>query len=185
ILVHLQKAIHEEDCRAYREAYDLLLELKSRQADLDLRRALLGKLESAAPSWAAAIRNRTGAHGRGEPPRDPAAAWIWRQLNDELDRRASVSLEALQTRSDKFREQLRRVTVGLIDKRAWSAQSRRTSARQRQALVGWLDTIRRIGKGHVIRVSLLRAEAARKMSECRSAPPAPLLPPSRVLAPFA
>src|SRR5256884_501828 len=73
ILVHLQKAIHEEDCRAYREAYDLLLELKSRQADLDLRRALLGKLESAAPAWAAAIRNRTGVHGRGEPPRDPAA----------------------------------------------------------------------------------------------------------------
>src|SRR5215471_8928088 len=40
ILVHLQKSIHEEDCAAYRDAYDQLLELKSRQADLDLRRAL-------------------------------------------------------------------------------------------------------------------------------------------------
>src|SRR6266566_935749 len=184
ILVHLQKAIHEEDCRAYREAYDLLLELKSRQADLDLRRALLGKLESAAPAWAAAIRNRTGVHGRGEPPRDPAAAWIWRQLNDELDRRASVSLEALQTKSEKLREQLRRVTVELIDKRAWSAQARRTSPRQRQALVGWLDTIRRIGKGHGIRVSLLRAEAARKMTECRSAVPVWVMPLSRVVENF-
>src|SRR5260221_8949795 len=165
----LLSAVIDEDSSEYREAYERLLELKSQQADLDLRRALLAKLESAAPAWASAIRNRTGTHGRGEPPRDPAAAWTWRQLNDELDRRGSVSVESLQAKSEKLREQLRRTTVGLIDTRAWAAQARRTSSRQRQALVGWLDTIRRIGKGHGIRVSLLRAEAARKMSECRTA----------------
>jgi very-short-patch-repair endonuclease len=184
VVSKLLATVKDEDSTGYRDAYERLLELKSRQADLDLRRALITKLESAAPSWAAAIRNRTAAHGRGEPPRDPAAAWTWRQLNDELDRRASVSLEALQSKSEKFREQLRRVTVGLIDKRAWSAQARRTSSRQRQALVGWLDTIRRIGKGHGIRVSLLRAEAARKMSECRSAVPVWVMPLSRVVENF-
>ncbi len=184
VISKLLAAVKDEDSNVYRDAYERLLELKSRQADLDLRRALLTKLESAAPSWAAAIRNRAGVHGRGEPPRDPAAAWTWRQLNDELDRRAGVSLEALQTKSEKFREQLRRVTVGLIDKRAWSAQARRTSSRQRQALVGWLDTIRRIGKGHGIRVALLRAEAARKMSECRSAVPVWVMPLSRVVENF-
>ena len=184
ILVHLQKSIHEEDCVAYREAYDQLLELKSRQADLDLRRTLLSKLESAAPAWATGIRNRNGVHGRGEPPRDPAAAWIWRQLNDELDRRAEASLEALQSKIEKLREHLRRVTVDLIDRRAWSWQARRTSPHQRQALVGWLDTIRRIGKGHGIRVGLLRAEAARKMSECRSAVPVWVMPLSRVVENF-
>src|SRR5712691_4882776 len=184
VISKLLAAAKDEDSNVYRDAYERLLELKSRQADLDLRRALLTKLESAAPSWAAAIRNRAGVHGRGEPPRDPAAAWIWRQLNDELDRRAGVSLEALQSKSEKFREQLRRVTVGLIDRRAWSAQARRTSPRQRQALVGWLDTIRRIGKGHGIRVALLRAEAARKMSECRSAVPVWVMPLSRVVENF-
>jgi very-short-patch-repair endonuclease len=184
VISKLLAAVKDEDSNDYRDAYERLLELKSRQADLDLRRALLAKLESAAPSWAAVIRNRTGAHGRGEPPRDPAAAWTWRQLNDELDRRSGVSLEALQSKSEKLREQLRRVTVGLIDKRAWSAQARRTSSRQRQALVGWLDTIRRIGKGHGIRVALLRAEAARKMSECRSAVPVWVMPLSRVVENF-
>jgi very-short-patch-repair endonuclease len=184
VVSKLFATVKDEDSPGYRDAYERLLELKSRQADLDLRRSLLAKLESAAPSWAAAIRNRTGAHGRGEPPRDPAAAWTWRQLNDELDRRAAVSLEVLQSKSEKFRELLRRVTVGLIDKRAWSAQARRTSPRQRQALVGWLDSIRRIGKGHGIRVSLLRAEAARKMSECRSAVPVWVMPLSRVVENF-
>jgi very-short-patch-repair endonuclease len=176
--------VSDENSHRYREGYERLLELKSRQADLDLRRILLAKLETAAPAWAGAIRNRTGVHGRGEPPRDAASAWTWRQLNDELDRRASVSLEALQAKSEKLREQLRRVTVELIDKRAWYSQAHRTSTRQRQALVGWLDTIRRIGKGHGVRVSLLRTEAARKMTECRGAVPVWVMPLSRVVENF-
>ena len=180
----LLTAVRDEDSSQYAGAYEQLLELKSRQADLDLRRSLITKLESAAPAWAGAIRNRTGVHGRGEPPNDPDGAWTWRQLNDELDRRSGVSLEALQTKSEKLNEQLRRATVGLIDKRAWSAQAHRTSSRQRQALVGWLDTIRRIGKGHGIRVSLLRAEATRKMSECRGAVPVWVMPLSRVVENF-
>jgi very-short-patch-repair endonuclease len=184
VIGQLLAAVNDENSNLYREAYQRLLELKSKQADLDLRRSLLAKLETAAPAWAGAIRNRSGVHGRGEPPRDAASAWTWRQLNDELDRRASVSLEVLQAKSEKLREQLRRVTVELIDKRSWASQARRTSSRQRQALVGWLDTIRRIGKGHGIRVSILRAEAARKMSECRGAVPVWVMPLSRVVENF-
>ena len=184
VIGRLLAGVADENPNRYREAYEHLLELKSKQADLDLRRTLLAKLETAAPAWAGAIRNRTGVHGRGEPPRDVASAWTWRQLNDELDRRGSVSLEALQAKSEKLREQLRRATVELIDKRSWGSQARRTSSRQRQALVGWLDTIRRIGKGHGIRVSLLRTEAARKMSECRGAVPVWVMPLSRVVENF-
>jgi very-short-patch-repair endonuclease len=184
VIGRLLAAVADEDSNLYGDAYQRLLELKSKQADLDLRRSLLAKLETAAPAWASAIRNRTGVHGRGEPPRDAASAWTWRQLNDELDRRASISLEVLHGKSEKLREQLRRATVELIDKRSWSSQARRTSSRQRQALVGWLDTIRRIGKGHGIRVSLLRAEAAKKMSECRGAVPVWVMPLSRVVENF-
>jgi very-short-patch-repair endonuclease len=184
VIGQLLTAVNDENHNRYHEAYERLLELKSKQADLDLRRTLLAKLETAAPAWAGAIRNRSGVHGRGEPPHDAASAWTWRQLNDELDRRSSVSLEALQAKSEKLREQLRRATVELIDKRSWSSQARRTSSRQRQALVGWLDTIRRIGKGHGVRVSLLRAEAARKMNECRGAVPVWVMPLSRVVENF-
>jgi very-short-patch-repair endonuclease len=184
VIVQLLAGVTDENPNRYREGYERLLELKSKQADLDLRRALLAKLETAAPAWAGAISNRTGVHGRGEPPRDVASAWTWRQLNDELDRRSSVSLESLQTKSERLGEQLRRATVELIDKRSWGSQARRTSSRQRQALVGWLDTIRRIGKGHGVRVSLLRAEAARKMSACRGAVPVWVMPLSRVVENF-
>jgi very-short-patch-repair endonuclease len=184
VIVQLASAVTRREAEDYRNAYARLLELQNRQSDLSLRRTLLGKMESAAPAWAAAIRNRKGIHGRREVPGDASSAWLWRQISDELDRRAGVALESLQTNSERLREQLQRVTVELIDRRAWAFQARRTSSHQRQSLVGWLDTIRRIGKGHGVRVPLLRAEAARKMSECRGAVPVWIMPLSRVVENF-
>jgi very-short-patch-repair endonuclease len=172
------------DSVAYAEAYSRLAGICSRHPLFDLRRSLLSQLGTAAPDWAACIRNRQGIHGVGEIPGDPIQAWTWRQLNDELAQRAGVSIDSLQSRSEKLREELRRVTVDLIDRRAWAFQARRTVPQQRQALIGWLDTIRRIGKGTGIRVPLLRAEAARKMSECRGAVPVWVMPLSRVVENF-
>jgi len=102
--------------------------LKNRQADLDLRHALLDRLGVVAPAWAARIARRDGVHGGSEIPGDPERAWVWRQLNDELERRSAISLEGLQRQSEKLREKLRSVTVDLIDRRAWAFQALRTFA---------------------------------------------------------
>jgi very-short-patch-repair endonuclease len=184
VTARLADSTGRQDSSAYAEAYARLLEVHGRKSHFELRASLLSRLVSVAPAWAASIRNREGVHGDGEIPGDPVHAWTWRQLNDELVRRASLSMESLQGQSERLREELRRVTVDLIDRRAWAFQARRTSPHQRQALIGWLDTIRRIGKGTGIRVPLLRAEAARKMSECRGAVPVWVMPLSRVVENF-
>jgi very-short-patch-repair endonuclease len=184
VIARLADAVRRMDSGSYAEAHARLAEILGRRADFDLRHALLNRIEGVAPAWAGSIRNRDGVHGGGEVPGDPMRAWSWRRLNDELERRAGASLDALQSQSEKLREQVRQVTIDLIDRRAWAHQARRTSPHQRQALIGWLDTIRRIGKGTGIRVPLLRAEAARKMSECRSAVPVWVMPLSRVVENF-
>jgi very-short-patch-repair endonuclease/DNA polymerase III delta prime subunit len=184
VTADLASATSAADPKAYLHAFGVLADLRSRSDDLSRRNELLKKLETTAPSWAAAVRNRSGQHGREQPPGDPEAAWVWRQLVEELDRRGSISLEQLQAKNDNLREQLRHVTVDLIDRRAWAFQAKRTTSRQRQALIGWLDTIRRIGKGTGIRVPMLRAEAAKKMRECRSAVPVWVMPLSRVVENF-
>ena len=73
---------------------------KGRQADLDLRRTLLGKAPKAPRLWLGGRGAKSHRSARPGVNRlaHPAAAWIWRQLNDELDRCSSVSLEALQTK---------------------------------------------------------------------------------------
>ena len=184
ILQRLAEAVDRRDPDGYALAHEHLASIMSRRGDFELRRDLLSRLELSAPEWAAAIHRREGAHAMGNLPGDAEQAWQWRQLNEELERRSSTSLEALQSESEKLREKLRRVTVDLIDRRAWALQALRTSPLQRQALIGWLDTIRRIGKGTGLRVPLLRAEAARKMSECRGAVPVWVMPLSRVVENF-
>jgi very-short-patch-repair endonuclease len=183
-IAQLRDAVHRLDSAGYAAAHAHLIDLVNRRPDFDLRDALLNRLESAAPRWAACIRGREGVHGNAEIPGDLGRAWTWRRLSDELERRSGVSLEALQSQSEKLRDEIRRTTIDLIDRRAWAYQARRTSPPQRQALIGWLDTIRRIGKGTGIRVPLLRAEAARKMSECRNAVPVWVMPLSRVVENF-
>ena len=184
VIARLREAVKTLDLESYSGAFERLVELHSRRSDLENRRKLLARLEPVAPNWAAAIRDRLGPHGGREIPGDPAAAWLWRQLHDELERRAKVSIEDLQQTIKRLSQELQRITAELIDRRAWAAQVRRTTLSQRQALIGWLDTVRKMGKGYGRRVPRLRVEAARKMSECRTAVPVWIMPLSRVVENF-
>jgi very-short-patch-repair endonuclease len=180
----LYDAVSDCDPESYRTAYGRLLELQSLRSELARRKELLARLELAAPGWAAAVRTRAGVHAASSMPSNSSDAWTWRQLHDELENRASISLEEIQASIDRCNEELRAVTIELIDRKAWAFQAKRTSLSQRQALIGWLDTIRKIGKGTGIRAPRLRAEAARKMTECRGAVPVWVMPLSRVVENF-
>jgi superfamily I DNA and/or RNA helicase len=92
----------------------------------------------------------------------------------------------LQDKSDRCVRDLQVVTAELIERRSWAAQLRRTerNLRQKQSLVGWLDTVKKIGKGTGIRVPKLKAEANRLMTECRGAVPVWIMPLSRVAESF-
>jgi very-short-patch-repair endonuclease len=184
VISRFRAAIDQFDVKVYQEAFTRLVDLEHRRTELKLRHALLAKLETVAPGWGAAIRDRIGVHGTRELPGDPDTAWLWLQLRLELTKRASVSLEELQRELEGLKERFRITTVDLIDRSSWSFQTKRTSLSQRQALIGWLDTIRKIGKGHGIRVPKLKAEAARKMSDCRGAVPVWIMPLSRVVDNF-
>ncbi|HWG45703.1 MAG TPA: AAA domain-containing protein, partial [Gemmataceae bacterium] len=63
-------------------------------------------------------------------------------------------------------------------------QVRHTSLAQRQALVGWLHTIGRIGKGFGKRAAMLRRVAQQKMEDCRTAVPVWIMPLARVAESF-
>jgi len=180
----LREAVESQDSRAYRRAHTRLVEMHELQRKLQRRNVLLTQLETVAPAWAAAIRARNAQHASATVPGDPSHAWVWRQIQDELDRRASVPIDDLQASIDGLTGELQATTIDLIDRRAWMFQGRRTSLPQRQALIGWLDTIRKIGKGTGIRAPRLRSEAARKMTECWGAVPVWVMPLSRVVENF-
>jgi very-short-patch-repair endonuclease len=184
VVQQLQAAVEQLDVQAYQQAFERLADLAVRREVLHRRQALLAQLEQAAPAWASAIRHRAGVHGEAELPGNPHDAWRWRQLDDELERRASVSLDALQTQIATLSSDLQRTTALLVEKKAWAARVRRTTPEQQRALQGWKQLMQRAGKGKGKRAPRLLAEARRLMPICQSAVPVWIMPLSRVVDNF-
>src|SRR5229473_3435976 len=184
VLLLLRDAVKRRDPHAYRAAYSSLLDFYAKHESLQRRRALLAKLEKVAPGWATAIRERIGNHGERDLPGEPEKAWLWRQLYDELDRLARLSLEDIQDRINRLSKELFTVTADLVEKRAWAQQIRRTSLEQRRALQGWRELMKKVGKGTGKRAPRLLAEARKLIPICQTAIPVWIMPLSRVMESF-
>lgn len=184
VLNKLRGAVADRDSVDYLASFRRLVHLHQQRDALQKRRTFLARLEQVAPSWAASIRAREGSHGLPTPPPNINAAWIWRQLTDELDRRQTLSFDDILKKIERLSNELRSVTADLIDYRAWASQVRRTTLPKRQALLGWLDTVRKRGFERGKRAHILQAQAARLMSKCKSAVPVWVMPLSRVVENF-
>ena len=173
----LREAIQGGHVAGYQTAHNDLLRLKAVEQDLARRSELLDRLTKSAAAWASAIENRLPRHGESQPPGDPSLAWEWRQLNDELDRRANVSLDQLQQRIECLTGQLLEVTAELVEKRTWLKQIQQTDSSQKQALGAFAamrNKLTKTGKG--VRDAELRAAARHEMSSARDAVPVWIMP---------
>jgi very-short-patch-repair endonuclease len=187
----LLRAVESRNIIEYRYLHDKLLEAITRRKYVRRRQELIQRLqgdlragESIAAAWAAAILNRSSEHGKDKLPGDPIAAWEWRQLNDELDRRSEVDIQQLKENAENLALQIKQATIKLIEQRAWANQVRRTTHQDRQLLIGWYDTLRRIGKGTGKQAPRLEEDARRKMSSCRKAVPVWIMPIARLVENF-
>ena len=160
----------------YREQYAEVERLRSITERARRREAFLSRLDKAAPTWAAAVRVRSGLHGRALPPGDLTAAWRWRQFENELNRRDLVSIPDLMRQLEDARKRLRGTTTELVDRKAWRAQVARTSLNERQALLGFAEAKRKIGRGTGKRAAQFAKAARDRMSDARSAVPVWIMP---------
>lgn len=184
VAASLLQSVDQVAGEQYAVAYRRLSELSDQQQQLLRRQQRLQQLRTAAPAWADQVEGRRGAHGEAAPPGDLQLAWQWRQLQDELERRAAVSLEELQKRISRLTTDLQQVTTSLVEKRAWAAQARRTTLAQQQALTGWLQLNKRAGKRTGKRAPKYLAEARKLMPICQTAVPVWIMPLSRVVESF-
>ena len=184
LMKRAQVAIEHRDLQAYSACYAYIIGLCERQKEQQKRSILLTKLERAAPSWAASIRERDDTHGAAQVPATVDEAWLCKKLKDELNRRTSISLADVQERIASNTTALQMITAELVEKKAWAAQIRRTTLEQRRALQGWKELMRKVGKGTGKRAPQLLAEARQLMPLCQTAVPVWIMPLSRVVQNF-
>lgn len=183
----LRQALRDASPADYQSAYEELVRLKNLELDLSCRHELLGRLACSAPAWVSAIENRLAQHSQPQLPGDPHSAWEWRQLHDELERRASVSFCQLQQQIERLGQQLLEVTAQLVEKQTWMNQVRKNNANpaQKQALGAYAAMRNRLTKtGKGVRDAALRAAARREMATAKDAVPVWIMPLAEVADTF-
>jgi very-short-patch-repair endonuclease len=181
----LREAVQNASADEYERCYEELIRLKQLEPEVSRRYQLIERLTKSAPNWASVVYNRVGKHGQEQMPGDPTSAWEWRQFHDELERRASVSLEDLQQRIENINEQLLSVTADLIDKQTWLNQIRQTTGQQHQALGAYAalrNKLSKTGTGKLDKVFL--AEARKELAAAKDAVPVWIMPLNEVADAF-
>jgi very-short-patch-repair endonuclease len=169
---------------ALERARGLFEELLQKKADFERKEALLLRLEPVAPEWAQKILDREGKHADSKPPGDPQRAWLYNQLSSAFRERGRVNQNELQERLENLQKDLRQANARLAGLLAWAAQLKKITPSQRQALIGWLDTVKRIGKGTGKKAPRLKKEAKKQMEACREAVPVWIMPMAQVVETF-
>lgn len=180
----IRRAVKEKDSQAYQEAYERIIGLAALFQSRRDRTSYLSQLGRAAPGWADSLNRRVGLHGFSTPPGDVENAWRWAVLNAVLNETDSTSLEELMIDLNKLEDSLRVVTSKLVSELAWASQLEQTSLSQRLALTGWVQAMRRIGRGTGKRARGLMDAARKLMSDSRTAVPVWIMPISRVVESF-
>ena len=184
VVQKLRRAVDARTVNDYYEAYLRLEQLHQLFPIYQERLTRLKRLRVTAPDWADTVEQRLKPHDGTTAPGLPISAWRWRQFTQELDCRATLSVPEIQIRIERLGDQLRDETIGLVEKRAWAALLGKVSHAQRQALLGWVATMKKIGAGTGRTVPALMRQARHEMEQARGAVPVWIMPFSQVTKSF-
>lgn len=179
----LLMAAEAYDSRTYRDAFAVLEETYAKTSLKAKREDYLSRLSPVAPQWTDAIRGRDGIHGEAIVPSDIADAWKWKQYYGIIEEITAEPFLELQKRSLALSKEYRRITAQYAEKSAWYDLLRRTEhdISMKQALIGWKQTIKKIGKGTGKNAPMYRAKARELMVKCQSAVPGWIMPIGKAL----
>ena len=179
----LINSILDYNVKKYREFYLILEEVYEKKNIKQKREYYLNRLSLVAPQWASAISNRNGIHGKETVPEDILDAWKWKQYNGIIESIVSEPFVDLQKQSVTLSRKYREITAKYAEKSAWYNLLRRTEndISLKQALVGWKQTVKKIGKGTGKNAPKYRAYARKLMSKCQNAVPAWVMPIGKAL----
>ena len=181
---NILEAVKENNIKEFDVLYKTTCEIYLKKEVYKKRMKILEELGSYAKDWSGAIKNREGIHGLAEVPKDIQMAWKWKQLNNQLDRINSYDPNKIQKEIENVINSLMENAKNLAYEKAWYKKIKNNTIEQTQAIEGWRQTIRQIGKGTGKRAPMLREKARQLMPKCQTAIPVWIMPLNRVAENF-
>jgi very-short-patch-repair endonuclease len=178
----LDAALQLEDVPAWEQALKEAQRLAALEPRVHRLDELAARLRQRAPLWTERII--TGHDQAGDPAR-AARAWALRKAETWLDRLvAAGDPAAITERLEELGEVRGRLVSDLVAWSTWLAVAERITDDQRRALNGWVQAVRRIGKGTGRHANRYRGIAREQMERCRDAVPVWVMPVWRVVETF-
>ena len=179
-------AIKRKDIEGYKKARNTLFALIGKYSLQNRRYETLAKINRYAPEWANAIKNRQGIHGSFTVPENIADAWKWKQLERIVDEINSCDYNTLQNNSMMLAKDYHKATAELAAAKAWYELQKRNAnnGAMQNALRGWVQLVKKLGKGTGKYADFYRREMRKQMTKCQDAVPVWIMPVRKVLETF-
>ena len=180
----LLRSTKEKSTSKYKCSYKEIIGIYNKKELYSRRIELLERLQKIAPDWENAIKNRDGIHGNSVVPNDIELAWKWNQLNNQVNRINSYEPNVIQREIDKINELLMENARELAYEKAWYYQVKNITVEETQAIKGWRQTMKQVGKGTGKNAPRLLKKARELMPSCQTAIPVWIMPLNRVAENF-
>ncbi|MBS4024835.1 MAG: AAA family ATPase [Clostridia bacterium] len=180
----LRKGVIEKDLECYSHAYNQLQKLYEKVAIYERRTALLNFINNYAPGWAESLMHRKGVHGSEVVSNNIELAWRWLQIDSQIKRIDSYDPNTIQRELQKINERLIWNARKLAYEKAWYNIVVNNNTEQNQAIEGWRQTMRLVGKATGKNAPMLLKKARELMPKCQSAIPVWIMPLNRVAESF-
>ena len=182
----IARAIKRKDIEGYKKARNTLFALIGKYSLQNRRYETLAKINRYAPEWANAIKNRQGIHGSFTVPENITDAWKWKQFERIVNEINSCDYNTLQNNSMRLAKDYHKATAELAAAKAWYELQKRNSQNgaMQSALRGWVQLVRKLGKGTGKYAEFYRQEIRKQMTKCQDAVPVWIMPVRKVLETF-
>ncbi len=181
----LRDALKRRDFPAWSAGLAEAERLAALRPRLDRRDELADRLRADAPLWTAAILDQDGETAACGRPDELAELWRWRQAETWLeDLHGHGDVARLQRQYADAAAEVHRLILEVAARAARLGVKRNLRDDQRRALIGWLQALRRIGKGTGKFAGKWEAEAREEMPAAMGAVPIWIMPIHRVLQSF-
>lgn len=182
----LKDCFEREDVTGYAKNYEELVRLWGEGESVEKLHSDLSRLKSVSPVWASKLSARDENLLRAGAPENVSEAWAWGEKNAFFEKYRNETPEEVEKRAEELSNRLRKSTAELSSSLAWLNLKERLTRKASllQALKGWAQVVRSIGKGMGKNVHAKREKARSLMDRCQAAVPVWIMPLENALRTF-
>ena len=176
----IKNAILNENIDKYSETLEKLRVLSEKEVLYKKYKDLLHNVKDVANSWGEELENGLF----NEKIENIYNVWRYKQISQKLKELAEKPYFNLQADILEKSEELKKLTIDLVTKKAWyniiKFIEEKDNLAISQALKGWKQTVQKIGKGTGKNTNIHKKNAKEKMLLCQKVVPAWIMPLNKV-----